>query len=180
MRHESRREAGTRIAAALHEHARRVGIDPEPPDAVVLSGADGRTALRSGKIDVSRHAWDQRLRAPFSAVQKELHDSGRAVGHPLLLPSGEAYLMRPGALPIDQEVLWERIAGPPHDDLPPKIVQVLVDRILWELGVMLTFELVGDRLETPNPYAPLLTVYEEGLYPLDIGPERALLWAPSV
>ena len=44
--------------------------------------------------------------------------------------------------------------------------------------MMVLWEMVGD-LVGENPYEPLLPVYEEGLYPLDLTPAGpVLLWAP--
>lgn len=86
--------------------------------------------------------------------------------------------MRPDALPVSQDELWDRLEGPADDRLSGAALRILVDRVLWELGMMLLWEMVGD-LVGPNPYAPLLVIYEEGFYPLDLSPLRARLWAPT-
>ncbi len=166
-----------RLVSAAAEHTRRLGTS-RPQSFSVQQPWEGRAGIRDQRIDLSRPAWDALLRPGFDTAHSAIRRTGRAKGHSLVTVSGEALLIRPDALPVEQETLWERLQGPPDDRLPPAAVRTLVDRVLWELGMMVLWEMVGD-LVGENPYEPLLPVYEEGLYPLDLTPAGpVLLWAP--
>lgn len=171
------RDPTHRIAHALGTHAALLGLDG-PGSVDVMRPWEGRADIRGQRTDVTRPQWDLALRGPFERVRKAMLTSKRAHGSPLILPSGEALLMRPDALPVSQDELWDRLEGPADDRLSGAALRILVDRVLWELGMMLLWEMVGD-LVGPNPYAPLLVIYEEGFYPLDLSPLRARLWAPT-
>lgn len=171
------RDPSHRIARCLADHMQGLGA-PAPTSVDIQRPWEGRADLRGQDIDLSRPTWDGLLQARFEEVCDAIRSSGRARGHSLVVVSGEALLMRPDALPVQQETLWTRLAGPRDDSLPESTVRALVDRVLWELGMMVLWEMVGDLIGD-NPYAPLLAIYEEGLYPLDITPGGpARLWAP--
>jgi len=171
------RDPTHRIAHALGEHASLLGV-PSPGTVDVLRPREGRAEIRGQQIDVSRPVWDTALRGPFDRLRTTLLQSGRTRGHALVLPSGDALLMRPDALPLSQGTLWSRLEGPADDRVSEAVLRILIDRILWELGMMLAWEMVGDLIG-PNPYAPLLVIYEEGLYPLEAAANRVRLWAPG-
>jgi len=166
-----------RLVTALEQHARLLSLEPPVNDVIVLTPSEGRTALRNQRFPHERSPWEAALRSPFEKIHKAMVASERATGHSLLVNSGEALLMRPDALPISQDILWSRLEGPTDDLLPDGVVRHLVDLLLWEAGIMVAWEMVSD-IVGENPYTPLLTVYEEGLYPLDIYDGGALLWAP--
>ncbi|MAG58219.1 MAG: hypothetical protein CMJ83_18185 [Planctomycetes bacterium] len=176
-RHPHPDPPATRIGHALEEHASRVGFDLVH-DVNVLAPWEGRSALREHEGALERTQWDAALRERFATLRNAVIESGRAAGHALLMISGEALLMRPEALPLSQDELWTRLEGPADDRLPTSVVRKLVDRVLWETGMMVGWELVAD-LVGPNPFVPLLTIYEEGFYPLDLRDGTAWLWAPE-
>jgi len=172
------RDPGQRLSDALVEHTRRLGA-AAPASVNLRQSGEGRADIRDQHVDLKRPAWDALLRAPFDTARQVIRETGRARGHSLVLVSGEALLIRPEALPIQQETLWNRLQGPRKDRLPETTVSTLVDRVLWELGMAILWEMIGD-LVGENPYESLLTVYEEGLYPLDLMPAGAVrLWLPS-
>jgi hypothetical protein len=166
-----------RIAHALASHGSMIALTVPPSEVSVLGPDEGRDAIRKG-FPLDRPSWNRSLRRPFERLLDVILETGRARGHSVILLSGRSILMQPEALSIPQDDMWRNLEGPPEDTLPEASVRILVDRVLWELGMMMAWEMVADILG-PNPYTPLLTLYEDGLYPLDFEGGKAVLWAPA-
>jgi hypothetical protein len=171
--------AAPRVVAALREHEIRTGLDQLPAALELLSGSEGRQLIARGEIDLSRRAWVLRLQAALDGACNALRAGLRAQSHPLFQRESEALMIRPTVLPVSQPALWRALQGEGPHSLEAATVRILIDRILWELGAAAAWELAADLLEAPNPFAPLLTLYEEGIYPLDLNGPRILLWAPA-
>ena len=173
-----RPECGPQLAQAIESHLDGIGAE-RPACAEVLQSEVGARALLNGEIAASRPQWDGFIQAPFQALRDAALQSGRLREHPFLVVSGEAILVRPNALPLSQAALWSSLSQASHLQLPNRLLRILADRVLWELGMMVLHETLED-LMGENPYSPLLTLYEEGIYPLDlVSANRATLWTPG-
>jgi len=135
--------------------------------------------IAGGEVDMERPLWQASLSRHLDAARVLLIESGRGAGHPLFEVSGAAVLMRDAALPMDLEAIGKTLAGSGRCTLSSSRVEALVRRLVWEMGAIVLWETVGDLLG-PNPFLPLLAIYEEGYYPLDLAAEHPLLWAPGL
>lgn len=171
--------AAPRVVAALQEHEIRAGLEPIPSQLKLLSGPEGRRMIAGGEIGLRRATWVLRLQAAVDDASGALRRSRRAEGHPLFQRECEALMIRPAALPVSQPELWRALQGEGTTSLEAPSVRILCDRILWELGAAVAWELAADLLQAENPFAPLIALYEEGIYPLDLCGPRVLLWAPA-
>jgi len=168
----------SKLADAIGAHQERLGC-PATKEIRVLSAEDGARAVLNGEVDVARPSWHRLLATRFEQLRARVVATHRLQGNPLLTISGEAILVYPEALPISQSEIWSALGKSGDLSLPDRLRRALVDRIIWELGAMILHESAGDPTE-PNPFSPLLTVYEEGLYPLELGPDgEATLWSPT-
>ncbi|MSR74289.1 MAG: hypothetical protein EXS14_02300 [Planctomycetes bacterium] len=169
-------DPSSRVADALSEHIRLLGITPAPAHLNVLSRDEGLFMLRNDPSPCSRPFWDTHLVASFERACRALL-AGKRVDHdPLFAVAGRSILMESTVLPVRQDMLLERLQDQRGYALSPPMAQALLDRVLWELGAMLAWETVGDLLG-PNPFLPLLSIHEEGLVLLDVDRDRVLLWA---
>jgi len=166
-----------RIAGALESHARLMLEKPSPEDLRILSGEEGRSFLLEGGTDVNRPAWMKILTARFEKILAALSETGRGAGHPLLDPHGNAPFPRVDALLLDQDLISTRLAGSGATMLSGDLTHALLHRLLYEMAALLLWEAVADILGE-NPFLPLLAIYEEGLYPLDLTADVPVLWAP--
>jgi hypothetical protein len=169
-------DPSARVADALAEHIRLLGIDPAPKRLQVLSRDEGLVHLRQHPHPLMRPFWELRLVERFEQAVKALLQGTRVDGDPLFSVAGRAVLMEAAVLPVAQDKVLVRLTDQRGYGLAPQIAQRLLDRLLWELGAMLAWETVADLIG-PNPFTPLLSIHEEGLVLLDIDPDRVLLWA---
>jgi len=170
--------AATRLADAITAHRKRLGCPPTD-DIRILGAEDGARALLDGEMDVARPSWHRMLAKQFERLRVRALATDRLHKHPLLTVSGEAILVYPDALPISRSEIWNALSRSGNLSLPDRLRGALMDRIIWELGAMILHESAADPTEL-NPFAPLLSVYEEGLYPLELGPDAEItLWSPA-
>ena len=168
------RNPAKRLANALSAHGERLG-EPFGVQRVRILGPDeGRQQITESGDELPRMAWRQRLESEFVPAREKLLQSGRARGHALFETSGNNLAIHPTALPLVEQELWRALEHGGSSPLRPAIVRMLLDRLLWECGAMVAWAMLADRLP-PNPFEPLLVVYEEGLFPIDIANGEALL-----
>lgn len=172
------RAPARRVVEAVRDHAERLPLGPPPAGVSVLDGAQGRAWVRRAPETLGRPAWQALLDRRTAEARDALRADDVPGDHPLIVRSGASLLLRPSALPVPIEMLRQGLAGPADDRLPPPLVERLLDRVLWELASLLLWEIVAGRLG-PNPFQPLLAIYEEGLYPLAFAADAVLLWHPA-
>jgi hypothetical protein len=167
----------TRLAAAILRHEVRLGFSGPPRPARILDTAAARAVLLAPAGEGSNR-WRRALDEQGQRLHRALRGRPELAQHPLLEWTGEALLLRTAVLPVPQARLRTRLAGPAEGRPPAAVIQCLVDRVLWEVGTAVAWPLGGPTLG-PSPFDPLLDIYEEGLYPLDLGGAEIILWNPA-
>lgn len=167
-----------RLLRALDAYA-SAPPDPRPVEEVrLLDGPAGRHLLGSGRTDPERHTWQGRVDAQWLRAREALLASGRGRGHPLLAFMGRSVSIRREILPVRAAELVRRLRATPGPVLPGEVAGILAERVVLEMGAYLVWEMVADLLG-PNPFEALLTIYEEGCYPVELPGPRAVVWAPA-
>ena len=169
-------DPSARVADALSEHIRLLGIEPAPSRLEVLGRDEGLVLLHQSATPLARPFWEPHLVQRFELAAKALLNGRRVDGDPLFAVAGRSVLMESTVLPVAQDRVLARLVDPRGYGLSALLAQKLLDRLLWELGAMVAWETVADTLG-PNPFTPLLAIHEEGLVLLDLDPHRVLLWA---
>lgn len=169
-------DPSARLADALSDHIRLLGMTPAPATLQVLSRDEGLALLRRDPQILARPQWERGMVQCFERAVRELLRGNRVDGDPLFVVTGRSVLLESTVLPVAQDRILHRLMDQRSYGLSGALAQRLLDRLLWELGAMLAWETVSDVLG-PNPFTPLLTIHEEGLVLLDMNPERVLLWA---
>ena len=164
-----------RIARALEEHGKLLAPAIPMRKSSVLSREDGISWIAEHGLDPT--PWRKALNTSQDQARQLALEHGRADSVGLFAQSGTSLSLRHSLITTPQPL--REVLGDPGAQLSPEDFSRLDERLMWELGAMFLCELVSD-LMGPNPISPLLTVYEEGLYPLDLTPDGlATLWAPT-